>query len=83
MPRTRLDGDGEERFWSGVQAAERFFMGEGEVQNALEKLASGMTAGDRLKDLADAQELADSLNPFVRQKYIELWDAVHRRSSEM
>jgi hypothetical protein len=50
------------------------------------KLASGMTASDRLKDLADVQELikirglsremAAELNPFVRGKYLELWDAV-------
>ena len=50
------------------------------------KLASGMTAGDRLKDLADVQELiklkglnaefADRLNKYVRAKYIELYDAV-------
>lgn len=53
------------------------------------KLASGMTAPDRLKDLADVQEvirirqlpqtLAAELNPFVREKYLELWDAVQRR----
>jgi len=46
------------------------------------KLASGMTAGDRLKDLGDVQELiklkgldasfAEKLNPFVQQKYLEL-----------
>ncbi len=50
------------------------------------KLASGMTAGDRLKDLADVQELirilrlpqefAEQLSPFVREKYGELWRAV-------
>ena len=50
------------------------------------KLASGMTAGDRLKDLADVQELiklkgldaefADRLNNYVRAKYFELYDAV-------
>lgn len=47
------------------------------------KLASGMTAGHRLKDLADVQQLievlnlderfADRLNPYVREKYQELW----------
>ena len=52
------------------------------------KLASGMTAPDRLKDLADVQELikirglsndfADKLNPFVRDKYLELLEAVER-----
>ena len=37
MPPTRLDQAGEERFWLGVRAAERFFMGEAEVQKALDK----------------------------------------------
>lgn len=47
------------------------------------KLASGMSATHRMKDLADAQELikvlklpetlSDQLNPFVREKYLELW----------
>jgi hypothetical protein len=56
------------------------------------KLASGMTAPDRLKDLADVQEvirlqrlprtLADDLNPFVRDKYLELWQAVEDRPDE-
>ncbi len=50
------------------------------------KLASGMTAADRLKDLADVQELikirgltadfAEKLNPYVREKYLELFRAV-------
>ena len=50
------------------------------------KLASGMTAPDRLRDLADVQELikirkldaqyAEQLNPYVRDKYLELWNAV-------
>lgn len=50
------------------------------------KLASGMTNLGRLKDLADVQELIRSrplardfsrnLNPFVRGKFEELWDAV-------
>ena len=49
------------------------------------KLASGMTAPHRLKDLADVLELvrllglgvefADALNPYVRDKYLELWRA--------
>ena len=52
------------------------------------KLASGMTAPDRLKDLADIQELiktralgrefAEKLNPYVQAKYLELLDAVQR-----
>jgi hypothetical protein len=55
------------------------------------KLASGMTNPGRLKDLADAQELirllllpadfADRLNPFVRDKYLELWRGVQADSS--
>ena len=55
------------------------------------KLASGMTASDRLKDLADIQELikirglsrelATGLNPYVREKYLELWDAVRQGST--
>ncbi|MCD9186067.1 MAG: nucleotidyltransferase family protein [Pyrinomonadaceae bacterium] len=50
------------------------------------KLASGMTAPHRLKDLADVQELikvkdlpadfAEKLDPFVREKYLELQKAV-------
>ncbi len=50
------------------------------------KLASGMTAPHRLKDLADVQELikirnltedfAEKLNPFVRDKFLELQQAV-------
>jgi hypothetical protein len=47
------------------------------------KLASGMTSPDRLKDLTDVQELikiltlprefAEQLDPYVREKYMELW----------
>lgn len=50
------------------------------------KLASGMTAPGRLKDLADVQELirllhlpaefAQQLQPYVREKYGELWWAI-------
>ena len=49
------------------------------------KLASGMSALHRLKDLADIieliqhvklpRELADQLDASVREKYLELWDA--------
>lgn len=52
------------------------------------KLASGMTATDRLKDLADVQELikirplqkdfADRLDPYVRDKFLELCEAVEK-----
>jgi len=50
------------------------------------KLASGMTATDRLKDLADVQELiklkkldetfGETLNVYVRDKFYELYNAV-------
>ena len=50
------------------------------------KLVSGMTAADRLKDLADVQEMikikkldavfAEKLDEFVRAKYLELYEAV-------
>lgn len=50
------------------------------------KLASGMTATDRMKDLVDVQELirvlglkrdfGQQLQPFVRAKFEELWEAI-------
>jgi hypothetical protein len=50
------------------------------------KLASGMTAPGRMKDLSDVSELiallkldaafAEKLNPFVREKYAEIWRAM-------
>ena len=50
------------------------------------KLASGMTNRGRLKDLADVQELIrardlplelrDTLHPYVRDKYAELWEGL-------
>lgn len=52
------------------------------------KLASGMTAPDRLKDLADVQELvkacglgrefAERLDPYVRGEYLRLLEGVER-----
>lgn len=55
------------------------------------KLASGISAGDRLKDLADVQELiklrqldadfAQKLDPYVRPKFIELYSAVKSNDS--
>jgi hypothetical protein len=58
-----------------------------ELETLIElKLASGMTNAGRLKDLADVQELIralklerayqEKLNPYVRAKFVELWDAV-------
>jgi hypothetical protein len=56
------------------------------------KLASGLSAPHRLKDLADVlelvratgarRELADELDPSVRAKYAELWDAAQTRDDE-
>jgi len=56
------------------------------------KLASGLSAPHRLKDLADVLELirhlslpretADSLDPSVRPKYAELWQAAQAPERE-
>lgn len=56
------------------------------------KLASGMTAPHRLKDLADVQELiriqqlpkafALEIDAYVRAKYLELWQAVQDSPDE-
>ena len=56
------------------------------------KLASGITNPNRLKDLADVQELiktirpprdlADHLNPFVRNKFLEFWDGIQAQPPE-
>jgi hypothetical protein len=56
------------------------------------KLASGISAPDRLKDLADILEtiralklpveLADELDPYVRDKYRELWQAAQIQRPE-
>jgi hypothetical protein len=55
------------------------------------KLTSGMTSAGRVKDLGDAQELirllnlpaefADQLDPFVRDKYLELWKGAQEEKS--
>jgi hypothetical protein len=56
------------------------------------KLASGMTAPHRLKDLADVLEiirvlqlpagLAEELDPYVREKYQEMWQAAQGEDRE-
>lgn len=57
------------------------------LENLIElKLASGITNPNRLKDLADVQELirtlrpprnlGDNLHEFVRGKFFELWDGL-------
>ena len=55
------------------------------------KLASGISASDRLKDLADVQELikirkldaafGEKLDPYVRTRYLELEEAVRKSDS--
>ncbi len=57
------------------------------------KLASGLSAPDRLKDLADVQELikiktlddsfAEHLNEYVRPKYLELYRAVESGTDQL
>jgi len=56
------------------------------------KLASGMTAPHRLKDLADVQELikirklpaefAQKLDPYVREKFLELYETIKQAPQE-
>jgi len=56
------------------------------------KLASGLTNPDRLKDLADVQELIRhaaipleleaELDPMVRDKFTEIWHATRRAADE-
>lgn len=56
------------------------------------KLASGMTAPHRLKDLADVlemvrildlpQSLVEDLHPFVCEKYLEIWQAAQAAERE-
>ncbi|MEM9539032.1 MAG: nucleotidyltransferase family protein [Cyanobacteria bacterium P01_E01_bin.42] len=60
------------------------------LENLIElKLASGLSAPDRLKDLADVQELirilnlseslAEKLDSSVRSEYLRLWSAIYNR----
>jgi hypothetical protein len=56
------------------------------------KIASGMTNSERMKDLADVQELIKlltlprdfslQLSSYVREKYVELWDGVRPRGKK-
>jgi hypothetical protein len=86
-------GDGKPKPVSFPKPSEAFVEIDGVKFPTLEKLielklASGMTAPDRLKDLADVQELikirdlssefAEKLNPYVRGKYLDLLGAVQR-----
>jgi len=83
-------GDGAEKPVSFPDPAEVAIVGEKFSLLSLDKLielklASGMTAPHRLRDLADVlelirvnglpAELAEKLDPYVRDKYRELWEA--------
>jgi hypothetical protein len=56
------------------------------------KLASGMTSPGKLKDLADVQELikalkleedyAEQLNPYVREKFLELQRSIEKEDGD-
>jgi hypothetical protein len=88
-------GDGKPKLVSFPEPSENSVEIDGVRFATLEKLielklASGMTAPDRLKDLADVQELikirnlstdfAEQLNPYVREEFLKLQDAVQRGS---
>lgn len=57
------------------------------------KLASGMTNRDRAKDLVDVEQLikelplardfAEKLHPFVRERYLAIWDACRISSARL
>ncbi|MDX6382634.1 MAG: hypothetical protein QOK48_207 [Blastocatellia bacterium] len=88
-------GDGKPKPVSFPEPSESFVEIDGVKFPTLEKLielklASGMTAPDRLKDLADVQEMikirnldpdfADKLNPYVREEFLKLLKAVRQGS---
>lgn len=91
-------GDGRPKPVQFHQPSEHYEVIDGVRTLTLEKLvelklASGISAPDRLKDLADVQELirlkeldtdfAERLDPFVRGKFLELQQAVaHARDSQ-
>jgi hypothetical protein len=86
-------GDGKPKPVSFPKPSEAFVEIDGVKFPTLEKLielklASGMTAPHRLKDLADVQELikirglsgefAEKLDPYVRGRFLDLLKAVER-----
>lgn len=90
-------GDGEEKPVAFPDPTQEAVRGERFALLPLErlielKLASGMTAPHRLRDLADVLELirvnelalgyADRLHPYVRDKFEELWRAAQARDPE-
>ena len=90
-------GDGKEKPIAFPDPAEAAVLGERfallPLATLIElKLASGMTAPHRLRDLADVIELirvnelgekqAESLDPYVREKYLEMWQAAQASDDE-
>lgn len=90
-------GDGKAKPVAFPDPAEKAVRGERFALLPLEtllelKLASGMTAPHRLRDLADVIELirvnalkenlAEALDPYVREKYRELWRAAQTGDEE-
>ena len=90
-------GDGKPKPVSFPNPAEARFEIDGIHYLRLEKLielklASGITNPNRLKDLADVQELikairpprtlAERLSPFVRDKFLEFWEGIQPAPSE-
>ncbi len=96
MTTGEFPGDGKPKPVSMPEPTEAFTEIDGIRFVTLEKLielklASGLSAPDRLKDLADVQELikirkldaefGSRLNPYVRDKYHELEEAVRNSTS--
>ena len=50
---SHLSDTAEARFWQGVQTAGRFFMGEADVQKALEKLVQLLDAKPVVKSASN------------------------------
>lgn len=90
-------GDGKEKPIAFPDPAEAAVSGERfallPIERLIElKLASGMTAPHRLRDLADViglvranslpEGLAVELHPYVREKYLELWRAAQHDDEE-
>jgi hypothetical protein len=95
-PRGEFPGDGKPKPISFPNPADASIEIDGIRIVTLEKLielklASGITAPHRLRDLADVLELirirklkadfGERLDPYVRAKYLELWDAVAKSPS--
>ena len=91
-------GDGKEKPVSFPDPSDVHFEVDGVCFLALPtlielKLASGMTNAGRLKDLADVQEViktldlpanfSEQLDPYVREKFGELWKGINENPGEI